>query len=346
MLALALGLVLEERAGTRADDAAEDGARDRADRPSHGAEDRARDRSGRGDDLFRTMIPAQLVLLAAHDLCDASPRPGKACDAARLVHRPSVREWLAEAPFSLALSAGFFGFFAHAGFVSALEELGLRPRLVTGASAGALVGGLWASGTPAARIEAELRPLRRAHFWDPAYGFRRVPPSADPPTGFGLLRGELFRARVAAMLGASDLERAPIRAALSAFDVRRRKTVVLDRGDLARAICASCAFPALLQPVNVDGRPMLDGGIADRPGHAGLDAHPRVLFHHLASRSPWRARQPAIPSRDGMTTIMLRGLPRLGPFRLERGAEAFDRARAATLTALQAPLDSVIVRDA
>ncbi len=246
---------------------------------------------------------------------------------------PPLREWLAEAPFSLALSAGFFGFFAHAGFVSALEDRGLRPSLVTGASAGALVGGLWASGAPATRIEAELRPLRREHFWDPA-------------PGLGLLRGELFRARVAAMLGAPTFERASTRAALSVFDVRKRKTVVLARGDLARAICASCAFPALLQPVRVDGRPMLDGGIANRPGHAGLDAARRVLFHHLASRSPWRARSPAIPTRAGMTTITLQGLPRLGPFRLQRGAEAFDRAREAALRALESPVSDVIERDA
>ncbi len=38
------------------------------------------------------------------------------------MHEPTLREWLSEEPFSLALSAGFFGFFAHAGFVSALEE--------------------------------------------------------------------------------------------------------------------------------------------------------------------------------------------------------------------------------
>lgn len=252
--------------------------------------------------------------------------------SSHLVHT-SVRDWLGRAPFSLALSAGFFGFFAHAGFVSALEEAGLAPRLVTGASAGALVGGLWASGTPAARIEAELRPLRREHFWDPA-------------PGFGLLRGELFRTRIAAMLGASTFERSPVRAALSAFDVRARETVVLERGDLARAICASCAFPALLQPVRVEGRAMLDGGIADRPGHAGLDGHERVLFHHLASRSPWRTREPAIPARAGMVTVTLRGLPRLGPFRLARGAEAFDRARTATLRALDAPLSEVVALDA
>ncbi|HSQ66648.1 MAG TPA: patatin-like phospholipase family protein [Polyangiaceae bacterium] len=245
------------------------------------------------------------------------------------VRPPSLREWLAEEPFSLALSAGFFGFFAHAGFVSALEDAGLVPERVTGASAGALIGGLWSSGASAARIERELRGLRREHFWDPA-------------PGFGLLRGGLFRERVSEMLAARDFERAPIAAALSAFDVRARRTVVLDRGDLARAICASCAFPLLLQPVDVDGRPMLDGGIADRPGHAGLGARRRVLFHHLASKSPWRREQPAIPRREGMLTVTVRGLPRLGPFRLAHGGDAFDRARAATRKALDAPASGLI----
>jgi NTE family protein len=245
----------------------------------------------------------------------------------------TVRDWLAESPFALSLSAGFFGFFAHAGFVAALEEAGLAPKLVTGASAGALVGGVWASGTSAERIEAELRPLRREDFWDPA-------------PGFGLLRGALFRARVEAMLAAPSFERARTPAAVSAFDVRARRTVVLRSGDLARAICASCAFPLLLQPVAVDGRAMLDGGIADRPGHAGLPRGVRVLFHHLASKSPWRRGHPEIPKRDDMVTITLAGLPRLGPFRLARGAEAFDRARDATRRALAAPFAPSIALDA
>jgi NTE family protein len=244
-----------------------------------------------------------------------------------------VRDWLAESPFALALSAGFFGFFAHAGFVAALEEAGLAPSFVTGASAGALVGGLWASGTPAARIEAELRPLRREHFWDPA-------------PGFGLLRGALFRARVEAMLAAPSFERARTPVALSAFDVRARRTVVLGSGDLARAICASCAFPVLLQPVDIGGRAMLDGGIADRPGHAGLPPGGRVLFHHLASKSPWRREDPAIPKRADMVTITLAGLPRLGPFRLARGGEVFDRTREAARRTLDAPFAQFVSRDA
>jgi len=52
-------------------------------------------------------------------------------------------EWLAAAPYTLALGAGFFGFFAHTGVLRALEESGVsRPRRVVGVSAGALAGGL------------------------------------------------------------------------------------------------------------------------------------------------------------------------------------------------------------
>ena len=53
----------------------------------------------------------------------------------------TLRTWLTEAPFTLGMSSGFFGFFAHAGVLAALEEQGLTPRAVAGSSAGALVTG-------------------------------------------------------------------------------------------------------------------------------------------------------------------------------------------------------------
>ena len=231
----------------------------------------------------------------------------------------TVHDYLAEAPFTLVLSAGFFGFYAHAGALSALLDAGLAPARVTGASAGALVGGLHAGGVPSRDIEKELVELRREHFWDPS-------------PGAGLLRGALFRRRIEALLRRRTFEEAVVPAALSTWDVRTRKTVVQDSGDLARAICASCAFPLLLQPVRIEGRPQLDGGIADRSAHAALRPGERVLFHHLPEQSPWRAsafstgRRPP-PFRRGMVTLSPPGLPRLGPFRLEEGPIAMERAR-------------------
>ena len=53
----------------------------------------------------------------------------------------TLRRWLSEGPFTLDMSSGFFGFFAHAGVVSVLEEEQLFPARVSGSSAGALIGG-------------------------------------------------------------------------------------------------------------------------------------------------------------------------------------------------------------
>lgn len=239
---------------------------------------------------------------------------------------PTLRAWLAEGPFALALSSGFFGFFAHAGALSALEEEGLLPERLCGSSAGALAGGLWAAGLPAARLRAELLALRRADFWDPG-------------PGAGLLRGRLLRARLEALLPVDRFEACRRPLALSAFDVWRRRTVVLDAGPLAPAIHASCAAPLLFQPVRTGGRTLLDGGILDRPGLAGLGPAPRVLYHHLASRSPWRRPgSPAlrVPVRPGLRAVSTPGIPRLGPFRLERAAEAIDRAAEGMRAALAA----------
>jgi NTE family protein len=248
---------------------------------------------------------------------------------------PTLRAWLAERPFALAMSSGFFGFFAHAGFMTVLDDAGLAPARLSGSSAGALVGGLWASGLSAQKIADELLALDRKDFWDPA-------------PGLGLLRGALFDAHLARILPAPSFEacRAPL--SLSVFDARARTTRVLTTGALAPAIRASCAVPIMFHPVWIDGRPMLDGGIADRPGVAGLPAGERALFHHLASRSPWRSVGGAsmeIPKRDGLVPLVLGDLPRVGPFRLHEGARAFDVARTRARAALGEPVngDAIVV---
>ena len=241
---------------------------------------------------------------------------------------PTLRDWLREKPFTLVMSSGFFGFFAHTGVVSVLEEQGLRPARIAGSSAGALVGALWGAGIPAARIREELLGLRREHFW-------------DLRPGLGLLRGGLFRALLERVLPVRTFEESPIPLALSVWDLLARRTVVLDRGPLAPAVHASCALPVLFHPVRHGGRFYADGGIADRPGLAGVPGSERVLYHHLTARSPWRRRtSPAlrVPDRPGLQAIALTGLPRLGPFRLVRGREAMERAAAGAREALERSL--------
>lgn len=237
---------------------------------------------------------------------------------------PTLREWLSAGPFTLAMSSGFFGFFAHGGALATLEEEGLLPARVCGSSAGALVGGLWAGGVSARRICDELLALRREHFWD-------VRP------GLGLLRGGLFRGRLSALVQARTIEECRVPLAISVFDVGALRTAVLRTGQLAVAVHASCALPVLFQPVRIGRRFYLDGGIRDRPGLAGVGPGERLLYHHLPSRSPWRRpNSPALrlPTRPETQIVSTDGLPRPNPFRLERGAAAMARAAQAMRAAL------------
>lgn len=258
-----------------------------------------------------------------HERSGASPTSARA--------KMTLREYLSEGPFALTMSSGFFGFFAHTGFMTVLEDEGLLPTRASGSSAGALVGSLWAAGLDAPSIAEELLKLERRDFWDPGLGA-------------GVLRGRLFQAILDRVLPRRTFDACRIPVAVSVFDVLTRRTHVLDDGDLPAAIRASCAVPILFHPVWIKRRPYLDGGILDRPGLLAMpSSEPRVLFHHLASKSPWRGVL-EMPRRAGMTTLVLHDLPRSGPFKLEAGRRAYTAAREATKRALDRPIENGIVQ--
>jgi len=262
---------------------------------------------------------------------------------------PTLAEYLSAYPFELVLSSGFFGFFAHTGVVLALEEAGLRPTQLGGSSAGALVAGLWAAGLPAATLRDELLGLSRASFWDvdPLWGLPfylrsgrlrelaerlGVGRLADESSGPGLLRGHAFDYLVRGLLarvGVVDFADCPIRVRVAAFDLGSLRTEVLEEGDLALAIRASCCFPGMFQPVRIGERRYLDGGIADRPGISTATPGARLLFHHLPAHSPWRKvvrTQNEVPSWPELHLLHEPSLPKLSPFRLEPGVQALQLA--------------------
>jgi NTE family protein len=241
---------------------------------------------------------------------------------------PTLKEWLHAQPYTLTLSAGFFSFFAHCGLISVLEEEGLYPAHITGASAGALIGACWASGCPARTLKEHLFAVSRADFWDPALGW-------------GLLKGELFRALVKRVACVQRLEHCPIPVTLSVFDVRTRQTRLLTAGALAEAVYASCAVPFLFRPMRIAGRYYVDGGVRDRPGLAGAAAGSRILYHHIATRSPLRQRLvlPSLAAWRELVAVVIARLPRVGPYRLAQGQWAYERAR----QGLQAALPSARV---
>jgi NTE family protein len=230
----------------------------------------------------------------------------------------TVRSWLESQPYSLALSSGFFGFYAHCGVLSVLEEQNLLPATISGSSAGALVGTLWASGMTSHLIRDLILEVKRTDFWDPGLGL-------------GFLQGKRFENLLAHHLPVKRLEDCRVPISISVFDVKSRSTRVLSQGCILKAIRASCAVPVMFQPVRVDGRSSLDGGILDRSATHGQHESQRILYHHLVPRNfigheaPPRA---LVPERTlNFQSFEIRNLPKVNPFTLSRGAHAFERAR-------------------
>ena len=127
------------------------------------------------------------------------------------------------------------------------------------------------------------------------------------------------------------------------YEVIRRETRALRRGDMVRAIRASCAVPMMFRPVRMGLNIYVDGGLYDRAGQTALMPGESVLMHYLPSNSPWsgvihRGAHPGVaPSRF----LTISGLPKVSPFHLERGPDAFAMARRETLMWLDQPIKSL-----
>ena len=157
---------------------------------------------------------------------------------------------------ALVLSGGAARGFAHIGVLRVLEREGLRPDLVVGSSAGAIVGALWASGMTAAEIERASDQLDWSVLFD-----------IDPVRavlggiGLGLVRGDRLEKFLRKYIS-RPIESFPLPFSAVATDMENAETVALNRGDAAKAVRASCAVPALYEPVRARGRLLADGQIS------------------------------------------------------------------------------------
>ena len=151
----------------------------------------------------------------------------------------------------LALSGGAARGVAHVGVLRALEENAIPIDAIAGASAGALVGGMYAAGLSIAQLEAMARQFRWRHMGRPS--FSRLGLQSNVPME-KFLRANLPVTRF------EDL-RMPF--AALATDLKTGTAVVLrDQGDLTFAIRASVCLPAFYAPVrDAEGRLLVDGGL-------------------------------------------------------------------------------------
>ncbi|MEZ4728014.1 MAG: patatin-like phospholipase family protein [Caldilineaceae bacterium] len=163
----------------------------------------------------------------------------------------------------LVLGGGVARGIAHIGVLQALEEHKLRPHYIVGASAGALVGGLYAAGISPAQLKTLAYRLRWRDIsnlpmnisWSSLIALT-VP--------LGILDLDRLSDWICKVVG-QDLHFAqlPIPFAAIATDIVTGESIMLNDGPIATAIRASCSVPGIFTPVRRHGRLLVDGGASN-----------------------------------------------------------------------------------
>ena len=172
---------------------------------------------------------------------------------------------------------------AHIGVLKELERLQVPIDAIAGTSMGAVVGGLYATGVDAGELEQLVSSLD----WVAALSdspdrkdlsFRRKQDDREFPINFelgvrggdlllpkGVIHGQkldlLLRELTLEASNISDFDELPIPFRAVASDIVAGEAVVLDGGDLARAIRASMSVPGVFAPTEIDDRLLVDGGL-------------------------------------------------------------------------------------
>ena len=183
----------------------------------------------------------------------------------------------------LVLSGGGAKGFAHIGALKVIDSLGIKVDYIAGTSMGAIIGSLYSSGYSGKQLDslfksidfdmlindkfsrkskslAERNNSERYAVSLPFQKFKISLPS-------GLSRGQnVYNLLYKMMLPVNDVsnfEDLPIPFFCIATNIETGEPVIMDKGNLAEAVAASGAFPSLFQPVEIDNKIYIDGGVTN-----------------------------------------------------------------------------------
>ncbi len=150
----------------------------------------------------------------------------------------------------LALGGGAAKGFAHVGVIRALEENGIKAKVITGTSAGSLVGSLYAYGyTPdqLQKISYQLDELNLADF---------------TLSSNGVIKGNRLQQFVDGQVKNTPLQKLKTNFTAVATDLDSGKSIGFNNGDTGIAVRASCSIPNVFMPVVMNGHRYVDGGLS------------------------------------------------------------------------------------
>ena len=166
---------------------------------------------------------------------------------------PKTREAKGPPKIALVLGGGSARGFAHVGVIRVLEQEKIPIHLIVGTSVGSLIGGLYASDPNSLNLEWLAFSIEKEDIFDYSLVYARMGP----------VQGDRLEKFVQTKAKVKNLEELKIPFYPVATDLNTGQTWVFEKGSLAKAIRASSAIPGIFQPVEINGRTYVDGGVTD-----------------------------------------------------------------------------------
>ncbi len=237
----------------------------------------------------------QFVWVALLSACAVAPAPP-------VVTPPSPRQEAAAPPkpvipprIALVLGGGAVRGFAHVGVIKVLEAQGITPDFVVGTSAGSVVGVLYAAGYSGFDLQKAAFKLDEDTVGD----------WSIPDRGF--IKGDALQNYINKAVQNRPIEKLRKPFAAVATDLHSGEMVVFRRGNAGQAVRASSSVPAVFQPVSINGRDYVDGGLTSPvPVKAAREMGADVIIAVDISAKPRFAKI------DGMTDILLQTFAIMG----------------------------------
>lgn len=152
-------------------------------------------------------------------------------------------------PLGLALSGGGARGIAHLGALYAMDELGIKPDIIAGVSAGAIVAAFYGAGIKPLDIMKLVMVTKFSDFCE----------ISVPRCGFFNMNG--FKEFLGNNLPVQRIEQCSIPIAICATDLDSGTAVQWRKGTLAERVMASCSIPIVFKPIKIGGTNYVDGGV-------------------------------------------------------------------------------------
>ena len=190
---------------------------------------------------LRVALPVFVLTLLAACGQDTRPTPPPAV-AATPPAPVKVR-------IGLALGGGAAKGFAHIGVIKMLEANGFTPDVVSGTSAGSVVGALYAGGMDPYQMQQHAVALDEATIRDVSL------------FSGGILKGQALQDYVNRMVGNRPFERMRKPFAVVSTKLATGERTIFVRGNVGQAVRASCSIPGVFEPAKIGDALYVDGGV-------------------------------------------------------------------------------------